>query len=224
VVSLAPVLAPDELALRALYAAAIELPLESCQELARQINEFVVIRILDHDNELNMHSEGDRRMIAALRTVADAIGHPPSTTEYIAEYERRRQRGALQLPSVSTIVKHFDRWENGLAAAALVPGVPPSRTRRQAYRQSIYRYSDERLVEALRACTRELRRLPKVRDYQAWRADRLAGRPGKRLPLADIPDRRTLHNRYGSWSNALAAAGLNPAEHARTTVTHYSEL
>ena len=221
----APVLAPDELALRALYAAGIELPLESCHELARRLNEFVVIRTLDRDSELNLHAEGDRRMIAALRSVADAIGHVPTTSEYVGEYERRRERGALALPSVSTVVKHFGGWERGLAAAALIPGLPPSRQRaRDPLRRVIYRYSDERLIESLRACARDLGRIPMVRDYQTWRADHLAGRPGKRLPQADIPDRRTLHNRYGSWPKALAAAGLDPEGAARYTTTAYTEL
>jgi hypothetical protein len=217
----------ERLAVRALYAAAAELPLPACAELGRMIRELIVVSSLDHVHELNVFAEGDRRMIGALRTVAEAIGRAPSTSDYVAEYERRRDRGVAGLPAVSTVVKHFAGWDNALAAAGLAPDRPIGRLRRrQTYqRRQVHRYSDERLIECLQACAREIGRIPMVRDYQGWRAAILSGTPGRRRPaLSDVPDRRTIHNRYGSWPNGLAAAGLSPDESARVTTTTYTPL
>lgn len=215
-----------ELALRALFAAATELPIELCRELARRVTEFVVIQAQNHAHDLQSLAHGDARFIGAIRSVGEVLGQPPSTSEYVAEYKRRRALGDTGLPSVATILRHFDGWPYALAAAAYLPAVAPSGIqRRRSYRRKvIHRYSPERLVECLCACTRDIGRTPMVRDYAVWREELLAGKPGRRRGGTDVPHHRTYYERFGCWDAALQAAGLPAKRRARTQTTAYSRV
>ena len=216
----------SDLPIRALFAAAVELPPEACRELARRLTDHLVVQAQNHHYELHPLAARDARFIGALRSVAEITGTAPNTTEYEAERERRRSLGDTGLPSASSIVKHYAGWPYALAAAGLAPDVPPSaiKRRRNYRRKIIHRYSEERLVECLQACARVFQRVPMVRDYSSWREDLLAGRPGSRPAAGDIPHHRTYYERYGSWAQALDAAGLDPRLGARTETRSYSAL
>lgn len=76
----------------------------------------------------------------------------------------------------------------------------------------------------MRACARDIGRIPSVRDYIDWREDRLGGRPGKRAGATDIPHYRTYYRNYGSWGDALEDAGIDPAYRARIQTTDYTSI
>lgn len=220
-------LASDELAITSLVAAARELPLPACRELGRRINEFVLFEAQAEEHSLGTEvTARGVRYVGALRSVAEVHGAIPASTDYLAEYKRRRDLGDERLPSLSSIVKFFGGWEAALAAAALTEAAPVSKVERIRGRKGkkVHRYADARLIEALRACARDIRKPPTVLEYKEWREDKLAGRPGRRAPGADIPHFRTIHARFGSWLNALRAAGFaDPvSERARTRI--YSAL
>ena len=161
--------------------------------------------------DLNANT-GDRRAryVGALRAVAEVLGHPPSTTEYQAEYERRQALNEGRLPVRSSIIKFYGGWPQALTAAGLAGPEPGSRTerRRQRRRKRPAVYPKQRLLECLRACARDLGRTPSMYDYCEWREDRLPGRPGDRPLGSDIPHSQTITYHYGTWPAALEAAGL----------------
>jgi hypothetical protein len=106
--------------------------------------------------------------------------------------------------------------------------LPPSRraafsARRNYQRKKVPRYREERLVECLQACDRELGRPPMVRGYIVWREDKLVGGPGKRARTTDIPHHRTFYGHYDSWDDALAA-GLDGSYAIHVSTTTYSSL
>jgi Homing endonuclease associated repeat len=111
--------AADSLAVRALFGGAKELPLDACAELARRLNEWVVVQTQNHEHDLAPVAAHDGRYVGAIRAVAAVVEGPPSTVEYRREYERRRRLGDDGLPSLSAVLKHFDGWPYALAAAGL---------------------------------------------------------------------------------------------------------
>jgi hypothetical protein len=198
---------------------ATELSLGACSELARRLTEWVVVQSRDHAGDLCPLAAKDVDFIGAIRSVAEVVGHPPSTPEYQREYEQRRERGGAALPSLSAILKHFDGWPYALAAAGLEPAVAPRgiQRRRTYTRKRVHRYKSGHLHACLRACKDDLGRIPMVRDYVAWREDQLDGQPGRRGPEPEIPHHRTFYNRFGSWAAALESAGMDGTRAARTS-------
>lgn len=215
-----------DLPVDAVFAAATQLPLDRARELARRVTEWVVVQTQNHHHDLHPLAAGDARFVGALRAVAEVVGHPPTTQDYAAEYERRRELGDTGLPSASAISKHFDGWPYALAAAGLAPDVAPSgiQRRRNYQRKVVHRYSAERVSECLRACAHDLGRTPMVRDYAVWREELVAGRPGRRPTATDVPHHRTVYERFGSWSAALEAAGFDGRRSARTETQTYSTV
>jgi hypothetical protein len=116
------------------------------------------------------------QLLEALRALAAELGRPPRTTEL---------RGRPDLPSPSTYRLHFGSWSAALRAAGLEP--------RRGWGDRTY--SDQELLDDLRALAAELGRSP-------TQAEMLA-RP-------DLPTPATYRNRFGSWSAAQRAAGLRP--------------
>lgn len=198
------------LAVRALFHAAIELPLDACQELARRITEFVLLQVAS-GAVVGTPGDTDTADLLALREVADEVGHPPSTTEYMGIYRRRRDSGEDRIPPPSSIVKRWGGWERAKAEAGLIPAdvtvaargkTPPSKR--------IFRYDDQHLIDALRACADDIGHSPSVREYCRWRDARLGGLPNRRAVRHDIPHFRTIEDRWGCWLNAIEKAFPSP--------------
>jgi hypothetical protein len=163
----------------------------------------------------------EARLIAAVRDVATAVKHAPSTTEYIDEYTKRRADGDSTLPSVSAIVKHFKSWVHALAAAGLTGENPlPSHQYRRSRRGS-RSYVTRRITDCISACARECERVPTTGAYVHWREQKLTGAPGRRPIPADIPCLKTIYLHFGSWPAALEAAGLPSDRAARCSATAY---
>lgn len=210
-----------ELAVRALLVAATELPLDGCTELSRLLTEHIVT-VLARDNSpsAKRHAK-DMRFICALRAVAETLGHPPSTPEFIAEYRRRKQAGE-DFPSIASILRHFKDWPAALTAAGLT-GEDPLPTHHYRRRRAGSRgYDDQRLIDCLQACAREARCVRTTERFVDWRDEALAGRPGRRPWPSDIPSLKTYYLHFGSWPNSLRAAGLDPSRQARATATSYA--
>lgn len=207
-------------------AAARELPVAAASELARRVTEIVVLAT--QEDEFDLSNIGDRRgrYIGALRAVAQVLGHPPSTTEYQIEYERRQALNEGRLPVRSSIIKFYGGWLQALTAAGLAGPAPVSRTerrrRRQRKRPAVY--PKERLLECLRACAYDLGRTPSVLDYNEWREDHLPGRPGDRPLGSDVPHHQTVVYHYGTWPAALEAAGLPVGPEERVQPNGWSRV
>jgi hypothetical protein len=216
----------DGRAIAALAAAARTLSPEGCRELARLLIEHVVVQSQNDRFDLHPLAALHARAIGALRSVAELVGHPPTTTEYQAEFDRRRALGDSGLPSVDSIVREFGGWPHAQIAAGLIPAAHPSafQRRRDYQRKKVHRYSDQRLRDCLNACARDLGRIPMVRDQVAWREELLRRPATRRTGRNDIPHWRTYYERYGDWSIALADAGLSPVRAERTETTDYTDL
>lgn len=209
--------AEETLASRALFLAVTELPVEVASELARRITQWVVIQSQNQQNELHALAARDGRFTAAVLSVAAAVERTPSTTDYQREYERRRDIGQCDIPSLSAVLKHFDGWPYALAAAGLIGSVGPQGIQRLRARGVLRppRYTNQALRDALIACARDLERVPTVRDYAGWREHILEGRPKRRMHIDHIPHYRTICNRYGSWMTALEDAGIDAGDETR---------
>ena len=93
-------------------------------------------------------------------------------------------KGMDDYPSPVTYTKRFGSWDDAVRRAGLAP-------RSRVWR----RYTDEELIDALQRAAGELGRAPTSKDLE-----RTKGLPA---PL-------TYQTRFGSWSNALRAAGFTP--------------
>ena len=94
------------------------------------------------------------------------------------------------LPASGTYVHRFGGWSNALEAAGLDA----------RYRRPLA-YTDKQLLDALRNLAAKLGRTPAGRE--------LLGRRG-------LPSPSTYQRRFGSWNNALDAAGLEPKQRRRS--------
>ena len=117
--------AEQSLVVAAFVAAARLLPPSVAEQIARAIYELVVIESLNDRHDLTPYTDRRLLMIGAVRSVAEALARVPSTSDYVAEYKRRRALGDTALPSVSSVVKFFKNWPTSLAIAGLQPLAPP---------------------------------------------------------------------------------------------------
>lgn len=201
---------------------AVELMLAAARSLARPQRALLsraLVRLVALENEggqLSRRAEAKVRAIEALVDVATKLGRTPTTGDYTVVQRREQMRGNT-LPSLSAVVRAFGAWTAALAAAGLTdPARPDELRRRRAHiRLRIGRYTDDRLIQCLRAAARELGRSPKVMEYAAWRRTLLNRQAVSHLRERDIPHHRTFYIHFESWPAALRAAGLAPrtAEH-----------
>ena len=208
-------------AVRVVLVAAVELPLVERQELLRLVTEHIVEELEAQQLGRSPAAVREARFIAALRDVAAAVTHPPSSTEYIDVYTRRRAAGDAGLPSASAITKHFKSWAAGLTAAGLTGSTPlPSHQYRRSRRGS-RSYIDERITDCIKQCARDRRRVPTTSAYVAWREEQLTGAPGRRPLPSDIPCLKTIYLHFNTWPDALEASGLPRERGARAAATAY---
>lgn len=122
--------------------------------------------------EVNHPSWEPEQILAALRAYAERFGGPPAKQEL--EYP------PAGFPSARTVRRHFGSFTAGLRAAGLEP------------RGGQRRWSEERIVAAMREFRREVDRWPRSSDWTA--------------ACEEWPSTGTVYNRFGSWRAALGAA------------------
>lgn len=117
-------------------------------------------------------------IVGAIRAWYDTYGAPPKAQNWNV--------GTPDHPGIKTIIDVFGSWNNAIKAAGL-------KTRRWGGSQEVW--SDEQMIRALRTWATEHDGEPPT--YKDW--NRSA--PGH-------PSHRAVVNRFGSWNNALEAAGF----------------
>lgn len=126
----------------------------------------------------------DRDLVVALRRASAERG--PLSVEGYADWRSDQAAKGVRVPSVATVLARFGSWDKACRAADL-PGL-------KRY------WSDEELLEALGAAAMGATRLT-AREYITWaRAGGGEERPGV----------ATMMRRFGSWTRALEAAGIQP--------------
>jgi Homing endonuclease associated repeat len=127
-------------------------------------------------------------IIAALRDFGEHNGRAPTYTEWLAAPAPAEPAH----PTASTVVTHFGEWRAALKAAGLEAPSISKLTRRS--------WSEENIIEAIRACASREGRTPSARD---WR------NAGSNPPH---PNSATVAKRFGSWGKGVEAAGLKPRQ------------
>ena len=90
------------------------------------------------------------------------------------------------MPSAMTYIRTFSSWNEALEIAG--------------FSANQFDHTDEELIDLLKAKARSLGRTPTVREVN---------------PDNDMPSAMTYINRFGSWNQALKAAGLTPNRRGR---------
>lgn len=121
-------------------------------------------------------------VIAALKRWAAIEGQAPSSETWLGGRHARGRwaREYPQWPSTAIVSSRFGSWNSALVAVGL-PAKPSA-------------YSDEQLIDAVRADARRLRRTPTI---DGWRA---------RGPA--VPGIGAVISHFGSWNAGVRAAGL----------------
>lgn len=117
-------------------------------------------------------------IITAITNWNEKYGRPPKSAQWMVS--------TPHYPSVKTVIDIFGAWNNAIRAA----GLP---TRKWGGGQD--RWTEREIIDALCAWAAEHDGQPPT--YRDWQRTGLGH-----------PSHRTVVNRFGSWNNALAQAGL----------------
>ncbi len=143
----------------------------------------------------------------ALHTCSGDIGRAPSRAEY--DRWRSSQDRPGDWPSATFIRSAFGGWINALGATGLAPIEDVGSRGITAIGPA---FSEQELIVALRACASAVGRGdPSRKRYRAWAFEALATDPGRRVPRHP----NTFLRSFGSWFDALHAAGLTPSSSQR---------
>jgi len=175
--------------------------------------ELIETRFRKRMRGLNPHYSLDE-LKAALDGCVAEVGRVPLVSEY--EEWRRKElslaatRGAHgRVPGPESFRRRYGDWPAALIACGYSRDdvylrlESPDRAERRA---KVWRYTDQSLATALKACARALGRPPLVEEYAAWR--RQALKRGQR----DIPTDSPYRRRFDSWEGALRHFGFTDAE------------
>ncbi|MDP6626755.1 MAG: hypothetical protein QGG50_02550 [Methanopyri archaeon] len=186
----------------------------------------------------------DEELIDALHQAAEVLGRRPTPKDL----ERTKD-----LPSTLTYQKRFGSWSNALRAAGFRPrrshytddellddlhrlagelgrvptsedlrgrkGYPNTGTYQARFGSwsgaleragfaSVVRYTDDDLIDALRYVAKVLGRLPTADDLRC---------------RADLPAPATYYDHFGTWQNALLAAGLIDRKNGMTLIGRFEQ-
>ena len=148
---------------------------------------------------------------AALREIADRLGHSPTTGEYKHERENllaeEHAKGLLPraFPSLAALQKRIARWDENLVDAGLKP-VDGRRNKKGCGNRANGRsVTEQEILDALREGFTALGHPFTARGYAVWRReqierDRAAGRYRR------LPSYAPIQDRYGTWAQACQAA------------------
>jgi hypothetical protein len=148
---------------------------------------------------------------AALREVADRLGHSPRSTEYtrmrdiLQREEERAGRPVIARPSYNVYNRVYDSWDDALVDAGLTP-LGGRATMRGCRRQPApEKWTDQELWAALERCVADFNGdyVP-ARFYMAWRK--------RQTDMRAIPSYDTIRDRlcgegseWGRWEKLITA-------------------
>lgn len=151
-------------------------------------------------------------IIAALKEVAERIGHPPRTTEYKLErlkiIRESDTAGALRtLPGYETINRRYGKWDDALVAAGLEPlgGRATGGGGKKNKGRKAPRVTEGMIFDAIREAYAELGDPFTSDAFKKWRIQQ-AGRDRAAGVFRELPSYDTIWSRYGTWKNAIWAA------------------
>ncbi|MGI8801036.1 MAG: hypothetical protein ACR2KV_02525 [Solirubrobacteraceae bacterium] len=143
----------------------------------------------------------ERLALAALGRCRGELRAVPSKGRYEEWRLGLRERG---VPSASFVAGTFGGWAKALDAAGLEPTAD---LRALQFRGRRKLASDDEILAGLRECAAETGQPLLFRAYRAWARERERS-VGEDLPLLPT-SLGSLINRFGSYANALARAGLH---------------
>lgn len=153
--------------------------------------------------------------VSAVRMFIEDFDYAPGMREYIRWAKQpgiKRRPGRRPLSQVA-----FDRlfqggWDEVIREAVNVaPGDPsPVVYNGGSARPAGATWSREVRREALCACAKQTGRSPRCSEYMSWRDRMNRDRAEQKLPPLPLPSYSSYHTHYGSWDEALVAAGLEP--------------
>lgn len=109
-------------------------------------------------------------------------------TPGIARYNRVKE---AHWPSDQLIMMRFGTWSNALEAAGMTPNPRPPQI-------GISYFSDEDYQNALIVCASDIGEVPSMTKYREWASYN-----------QDFPGVDSIRKYYGSWQDAIAAAGFD---------------
>lgn len=159
-----------------------------------------------------VHSRYTRdTIVAAIRRWHELHGEPPKVFDWDPAWARRRGEDwraarfeAGDWPSIAMVRRQFGNLSKAVFAAGLRPRRGPARGRSHAL-------SDEQLLDAIRRWADLYGEPPATTDWAPARA-RAAGQLWRldRYYAGDWPSAQTVRRRFGTLSNAIRQAGLEP--------------
>jgi hypothetical protein len=161
------------------------------------------------------------QIIAAIRRWNTEYGEPPKVFDWDPSWARRRGQEwraerfeSGDWPTVAIVRRQFGNMSKAIFAAGLRPRRGPARGRSHLL-------TDEQLLDAIREWTTLYGEPPATADWapararscgQTWRLDRYYA--------GDWPSTNTVIRRFGTFSEAIRRAGLDPRPRGRHTTAH----
>ena len=148
---------------------------------------------------LRVKSYTDKQLIQYLQNIAEKIGHSPTQEEY-----KKNNNDNFCWPDV--IRKQFGSWNNALIAANLQPIVKDykaimqelhilkKKKKEERIKNGFFDQEKQKIIFSIKAIADDINKVPTRRAYN-------------KHPLR-FCSCATVMNRFGSWDNALKAAGL----------------
>jgi hypothetical protein len=162
----------------------------------------------DAEREMDRH-------VRSLRRVAEAIGHPPSVTEYQEASQALIAEGE-DVESFSRLYRYFGKsWARAQEALELSGETTTCAIEaRFAHRRlgKSVKYSEDALREALAKAVEHFGRPPSTVEYTWWRERKLelARAQGEEHP--HLPTGKPYRDRWKSWEAAILHFGYTPEE------------
>lgn len=156
----------------------------------------------------------DEEMSAAVRSCYRALGHVPSRGEYLAWARDAASHTGQDRPPPRSDYPFTIRggFRQTLAHAGLISQDEVRFGADGRASPLRHAYHESELLNALRATAEELGHSPRPAEYQRQR-QRVRGTARPDDGRAALPTTQVIRSHFGSWNDALAAAGLPRVRH-----------